>query len=198
MENPYYRTFLALPVKAGMDLLELHRSLMRDLEGERISWVDPTRFHITLRFLGDTLLSDVSKISAALKQGGFRYDAQEIPVTGVGSFGPHKKPRVIWVGFENEDWFEGLKEEVDALLEEQGIPRENQPFTAHLTLGRIRSLRNLSRYHEIIEGVEKKACDPLWFNRLVFYRSILGSGAPEYHPLEEISLSGSQSGGRLS
>ena len=198
MENPYYRTFLALPVQVGADLLELRRSLMIDLKGERISWVDPTRFHITLRFLGDTLLSDVEKISRALKQGMLSKDSQEIPLNGVGSFGPWKRPRVIWAGFANDAWFEGLKEEVDALLEKQGIPRQDQPFTAHLTLGRIRSLRNLSRYHEVMGRVEKKACDPVCFSKLVYYRSILGSGGPEYQPLQEISLSGSRSGGRLS
>ena len=186
MENPYYRTFLALPVQVGADLLALRQSLMGDLEGERISWVEPGRFHVTHRFLGDTRLSDVSKISAALKQGGFHFDAQEVPVTGVGSFGPRKKPRVIWIGFGRAEWFAGLKEGVDILLEEQGIPKENQPFTAHLTLGRIRGLHNISRYYEIMEGVKDPSCEPLWFDRLVFYQSILGSGGPEYRKLEEI------------
>jgi len=198
MERPYFRTFLALPVQVGADLLELRRSLMQDLEGERISWVEPERFHITLRFLGDTDLNEVDKISRALKEGMIRADAQEVPVTGVGSFGPRKSPRVIWIGFENDTWFEGLKEEVDALLEKRGIPRQDQPFTAHLTLGRIRSLRNISRYYEIMEKVKNAACNPVWIRSLVYYRSILGSGAPEYISLEKISLSGSRSGHRLS
>ena len=188
MEKPYYRTFLALPVQVGAALLELRRSLMRDLEGERISWVETGRFHVTLRFLGDTLLSDVSKISVALKQGGFHFDAQEVPVTGVGSFGPRKKPRVIWIGFGRAEWFAGLKEGVDVLLEEQGIPKENQPFTAHLTLGRIRSLQNISRYYKILEEAKDHSCEPVGFNSLVFYRSILGEGGPEYRKLEEISF----------
>ena len=179
-------------------MLALRRGLMRDLEGERISWVDPGRFHITLRFLGDTLLSDVAKVSRALKQGRMHSDAQEIPLRGVGSFGPRKRPRVIWAGFADNAWFKGLKEEVDELLEKQGIPRQAQPFTAHLTLGRIRSLRDLSRYQEIMGRVENEAFEPVCFSKLVYYRSILGAGGPEYLTLEEIKLSGSRSGRRLS
>lgn len=190
MAYTYYRTFLALPVKANADLLELRRALMSVLEEERISWVDPTRFHVTLRFLGDTHPSDVDKISRALQEGRFRPEAQEVPVNGAGSFGPRKKPRVIWVGFGRESWFRTLKEGVDGLLEKQGFPGQDQPFTAHLTLGRIRSLRNVSRYHEIMEGFTQKACDPVWFDRLVYYRSILGPGGPEYHKLEEIRFRG--------
>jgi len=190
MAYSYYRTFLALPVKVNADLLELRRALMTAMEEERISWVDPTRFHITLRFLGDTHVSDVDKISRALQEGMFRPDAQEVPVTGAGSFGPRKKPRVIWVGFGRESWFRDIKEGVDSLLEIQGFPRQDQPFTAHLTLGRIRSLRNISRYHEIMEGLINKACDPVWFDRLAYYRSILGPGGPEYRKLEEIRFRG--------
>jgi 2'-5' RNA ligase len=198
MEKPYYRTFIALPVQVGADLLELRRRLMQDLEAERISWVEPGRFHVTLRFLGDTHLNEVDKISRALKQGMLRADAEEIPVKGVGSFGPRKNPRVIWIGFGNEAWFQGLKEEVDAFLEEQGFSRPDQLFTPHLTLGRIRSLRILSRYYQIMEGVKGQIFDPVWIKHLVYYRSILGAGGPEYSKLKEISLSGSRSGRRLS
>ena len=182
----YYRTFIALPVQVGADLLELRHEIMTALEDERISWVDPLRFHVTLRFLGDTPVGDVDTIARALKAGEFLPEALSVPVTGVGSFGPRKKPRVIWAGFGREEWFSNLKEGVDGLLEEFGFPKQDQPFTAHLTLGRIRSLRNLSSYHAFMEGMKSRACNPVCFDSLVYYRSILGSGGPEYSKLEEI------------
>jgi len=185
----YYRTFIALPVKVGADLLEIRQDLMSVLEDERISWVDPKRFHVTLRFLGDTPVRDVDTIARALKALRFPSDAQSFPVTGVGSFGPLKKPRVIWAGFGREEWFGGLKEGVDGMLEEYGFPKLDQPFTAHLTLGRVRSLRNLSRYHDILEGMKGRGCEPVCFDRLVYYRSNLGPGGPEYSKLEEILFS---------
>jgi len=186
MEMQYYRTFIALPVQVGADLLEIRKELMFALEDERISWVDPKRFHVTLRFLGDTRISDVDKISRALKDVRIPSDAIWIPVTGVGSFGPRKKPRVIWTGFGREEWFGGLKKGVDDILEEFGFPSVDQPFTAHLTLGRIRSLRSLSSYLDILAGLKERACEPVCFDRLVYYHSILGPGGPEYSKLEEI------------
>jgi 2'-5' RNA ligase len=186
MEMQYYRTFIALPVQVGADLLELRHEIMTALEDERISWVDPLRFHVTLRFLGNTPARDVDIIARALKKGDFLPEALSVPVTGVGSFGPRKKPRVIWAGFGREEWFSELKERVDSLLGEFGIPRQDQSFRAHLTLGRIRSLRNLTRYHAFMEGMKGRACDAVRFDSLVYYRSILGSGGPEYRKLEEI------------
>jgi 2'-5' RNA ligase len=186
MENQYYRTFIGLPVQVGTDLLEARHELITSLEGERISWVDPKRFHITLRFLGDTRLCDVDRIGRALKEGEFMPHTTSVPVTGLGSFGPRKKPRVIWIGFGLKEWFSGLKDGVDSMLEECGFPKQDPPFTAHLTLGRIRSLRDLSRYYEIMEGMEAKSYKAVWFDRLIYYRSILGSRGPEYSKLEEI------------
>ena len=182
----YYRTFIALPVQVGADLLEIRKELMSALEDERISWVDPKRFHVTLRFLGDTRISDVDKIARVLRDVRFPFNAIRIPVTGVGSFGPRKLPRVIWAGFGQEEWFSSLKEGVDGILEGFGFPKSDQPFTAHLTLGRIRSLKSLARYHDILEGMKGRACEPVNFDRLVYYRSVLTSGGPEYSKLEEI------------
>lgn len=186
MEMQYYRTFIALPVKVGTDLLEIRRELMSALEGERISWVDPGRFHVTLRFLGDTPVSYVDKIARALQGLSVQQEARWIPVRGVESFGPRKKPRVIWAGFGCEEWFGGIKREVDGILEDIGLSGEYQTFTAHLTLGRIRSLRSLSRYEDILADLKGRACEPVCFDSLVYYRSILGSGGPEYHKLKEI------------
>jgi 2'-5' RNA ligase len=188
MEMQYYRTFLALPVKAGADLLEIRKELRYALEDERISWVDPTRFHVTLRFLGNTRIEDVERISRALKEDEFRPDARVVSMCSLGSFGPRKKPRVIWVGFDCEEWFKEVKEGVDELLEELGFPRQETPFTAHLTLGRVRSLRDPARYREVLQEMKTRICETVCFDRLVYYRSILGSDGPEYMPLENISF----------
>ena len=184
----YYRTFIALPVKVGPDFLELRRELMTALKEERISWVDPKRFHVTLRFLGDTSLNDVEQIVRALKGGGKMPDAKLVSMSGVDSFGPHKKPRVIYFGFVQKQWFNAIKEEIDGFLEELGFPLQDQPFTAHLTLGRVRSLRNLSRYHEVIEGMKTRSCESVYFDSMVYYRSVLGSQGPEYSKLKEIKF----------
>lgn len=184
----YYRTFLALPLEVGADLLEIRKELRSALEDERISWVDPTRFHVTLRFLGDTRIEDVERISRALKEGGFRPDAKKVSMCSLGSFGPRKKPRVIWVGFDREEWFEEVKEGVDDLLEALGFPRQEPPFTPHLTLGRVRSLRDRVRYREVLQEMKPRICETVCFDRLVYYRSILGSNGPEYLPLGNISF----------
>lgn len=182
----YYRTFIALPVTAGEDLMELRQEIKTALATERISWVDPKNFHITLRFLGDTPTEDVQKIAGALKSAKFSQNSRHIPVTGVESFGPAKKPRVIWAAFAQEKWFKEIKSELDGYLEDLGFASQKQEFTPHLTLGRIRSLKDLSGYHAFMKGIRAKACEAVTVDRIIYYRSLLTPEGPNYTKLSEI------------
>lgn len=189
MENQYYRTFMGLPLRVDQSFLRARDRLMEVLEEERISWTQPGQYHVTLRFIGDTELSAINGISSALRN--------EIPVrrqirlelNGLDSFGPRKSPRVLWVGFENNSFFQLLKQDVDRVLASCGIRLEDQVFRAHLTLGRVRSLKNLRKYYDTVEALQHHFRGPVLFDRLVFFRSILGRQGPEYHVLEELLFS---------
>jgi len=185
MENQYYRTFVGIPVRPGPGLLSLRDELMASFEKERISWVQPGLFHITLRFLGDTRTSSLSMIRETLRDVENIPPETEIHFDGIGSFGPRKGPRVIWAGFEDAELIDALKREVDLALEKCGIPCEEFSFNAHLTLGRVRGLKDLEAYYEKLKRLSPQLKEPVLLDRMVFYRSILGSGAPRYSTLEE-------------
>jgi 2'-5' RNA ligase len=189
MKSPYYRTFIGLPLQVPASFLESRDKLMDMLREERISWTNPEKYHVTLRFLGDTEPSDIERIGNALKEGIGIPRQMQLATTGLDSFGPRKRPRVIWAGFEEIDFFERLKLDVDRSLDLCGIPFDQQVFRAHLTLGRIRSLSNLERYYRSIEEMKIRFIGSVLFDRLVFFRSILGPRGPEYHVLREILFS---------
>jgi 2'-5' RNA ligase len=184
MEKQYYRTFIGLPVRPGPGLLSLRKELMTSLSGERISWVRPELFHVTLRFIGDTHTSALEEIRESLRQGVRIPESAELELRDVGSFGPRKKPRVIWVGFQEAGLFETLKREVDLALESCGIAREDHPFSPHLTLGRVRSLHKLDSYYETINMLSPRLQEAVLIDKMVYYRSILGPEGPRYNALE--------------
>jgi len=77
---------------------------------------------------------------------------------------------------------------VDRILEAIGMGSENQPFRAHLTLGRIRNLGNLDHFYKTVEEMNPKFVSTVRFNKLVYFQSVLGTGGPHYHVLDEISF----------
>jgi len=188
MKDQYYRTFIGLPFSVGERMLEVRQALMQSLAGERISWVEPDRYHVTLRFIGDTKVSEIEGVIAALNKLVEIPEKVKFQLIHLGRFGPRKKPRVVWVGFEQVSLFESLKAGVDAALESCGIASADQPFRAHLTLGRIRSLKDLDGFYQKIGAMKERFREQIWLDRLIFYRSELGSGGPVYTPLHEMEF----------
>lgn len=186
MESQYYRTFIGLPLQVEEAFLGARNDLQAALREERISWTKTEQYHVTLRFLGDTELDDVRRVGLALRNELSVPKQIRLPFGGLGSFGPPKNPRVLWVGFEESDFFGHLKQEVDRVLELCGIGGEEKQFRAHLTLGRVRSLKNLERYYRVVEEMHHHFLGRVLFDRLVYFRSILGTQGPEYQVLEKL------------
>ncbi len=104
-----------------------------------IGWVGPANLHFTLHFLGEvdapTARAVIDAVSPPLAVPPF-----ELALAGLGTFPAAGPPRVIWLGVSD-----GAREladvhgEVGRRLEGVGVPIERRPFSAHLTLGRVKS-----------------------------------------------------------
>jgi 2'-5' RNA ligase len=188
MQKQYYRTFIGLPVRVGKDFIESRERLMKELTGERISWVEPDRYHITLRFIGDTEIGTTEIIGNSL--GDFVGIPKKFltQMDLLGSFGPRNNPRVVWVGFGDDGDFRTLKTHVDGALDFCGIPSLEQPFRAHITLCRIRRLYDLPHFYRTLEIMQHHFSQEVMIDRLIFYRSEAGRGGPLYTPLKIVEF----------
>ena len=161
---------------------------MEELSEERISWVNPLNYHVTLRFLGDTDVALIPQIKEELQKELELPPKSSLQLKGPESFGPRKKPWVIWLGFDQDEPFHSLKTSTDRALEKCGWPLSDQPFRAHLTLGRVRSLKDPARYYDIIEKMRETFTGRGEVDRLVFYKSELGESGSTYTALKEMRL----------
>ena len=140
------RAFIAvtLPDEARQELARVSRALAESAPPRAVRWVKPERMHLTLRFLGDTAVSLLPDIAAGLDAAVARVSPFTLRLEGLGGFPNRKRPRVIWAGLQGElERLNGLKREIDAMLEPLGWEREQRPFRAHLTLGRVKNSRQL-------------------------------------------------------
>jgi len=102
-------------------------------------WIQTGNMHLTLKFLGEVdegIVRDLREIGAdaATLVKPFR-----VVYGAFGGFPNLSRPRVIF--FEAKEGTKVLGEiarVLEAGVEPLGIPRENRPFTAHLTLARIK------------------------------------------------------------
>jgi 2'-5' RNA ligase len=126
------RLFIAidLPVELKKNLGKLHR----DIPGAR--WVPAAQIHLTLAFLGEVEEATAWRLSAELAR--IQLPSFTLTLTGPGCFPHRQRPRVLWVGLAPEAGFANLVAAVQSAIRDCVLPVEERPFTAHITLARLR------------------------------------------------------------
>jgi RNA 2',3'-cyclic 3'-phosphodiesterase len=140
---------------------------LRDAAPE-IRWVDESRLHLTLKFLGEQGEDVVAPLGDALDAVARRHRSFAMHVAGVGAFPNFRRARVVWIGIHREARLELLHHDVEVACEGLGFELEGRSFRPHLTLARVRegtpetTLRTLSRASKRIavdESVEVTSVD---------------------------------------
>jgi len=137
------RVFLALdldePIKS--QLLRLQERLAS--VGADVRWVKSEHIHLTMKFLGDVSDSTAADVCRLCRNVAAEFEPFEFEVRAAGCFANHGLPRVIWVGVEDPSGsVRRLHERIEKTLAPLGLRRERRAFKPHVTLGRVRSVRN--------------------------------------------------------
>jgi RNA 2',3'-cyclic 3'-phosphodiesterase len=128
------RIFVALDIDDA-----IRQRIQRFMEGVSgfapdARWVRPESLHVTLKFVGEKPIEMVEEIKSALSN--IRAESIELSFRGYGFFPTAKAARVFWVGIESGPKLSSLAKAVDDATFALGIPKEDHPFTPHLTLAR--------------------------------------------------------------
>ena len=137
-------------------------------------------YHITLKFLGD--VQDVEKVKEALENVSF--NSFEMTTKGVGYFGKGNNIRVIWCGVEPKEQFNELHEKINYELTKIGFA-EDKKFHPHITLARVKQLKNKEGMIETLKNITKKEIS-IRVNSIVLYKSTLTSQGPIYNVLQRV------------
>jgi 2'-5' RNA ligase len=155
--------------------------------GADAAWLKPETLHVTLRFLGATPADRVPALEKALDAAVHGRSPFTLTLDHLGVFGPSRAPKVVWAGVgEGLEPLKSLAGAVEEALAAQGFAREERPFAAHLTLGRLRSARNAAALVEALERADLRWTLPV--DRLILYSSKLGPGGSVHTPLRERRL----------
>jgi len=104
-----------------------------------VKWVDPYNTHLTLKFLGDIGIDMVGRITMALEEAARGIPPFHLEAKDMGAFPNLKRVQVVWVGINGElNQLGRLQQRIESGLAPLGFAPESRPFTAHLTLARLR------------------------------------------------------------
>jgi len=150
--------------------------------------VESENTHLTVKFIGEIDPAKVDGVKAAVARAAAAMQPFEMSVRGAGSF-PAGRPRVIWVGVEEKTGvLSRLHEELELALEPLGVESEGREFTAHLTLGRVRSGRNVRDLMKLLSVENPAELGDSQVESLTLFESKLTPQGPIYSPLAKIRL----------
>jgi RNA 2',3'-cyclic 3'-phosphodiesterase len=144
MPDECTRVFIAIAIPEPLErkLTTLQAELAPAVPGCR--WASALPFHLTLAFLGDVPNGDLTAICQAVAASVRSIESFEIEVNGLGAFPSATRPRVIWAGVTapNLKPIFDLRESVVDSLARIGHGPDEERFSPHVTLGRIKHQRH--------------------------------------------------------
>jgi 2'-5' RNA ligase len=138
------RSFIAIetPPDVKADISKVQEGL-RTTNAD-VRWESIEKFHITLKFLGNVEEPRLNSLADRLEEALGAFALFNMRYQGVGCFPNQHRPRVIWIGAENEDGtLTKIQETIEKVAEHFGFQREERKFHPHITIGRVKSSKNL-------------------------------------------------------
>ena len=182
------RAFIA--VDLGEELRSVLGGLQRSLQRAHadVKWVKPQNIHLTLAFLGNVSIDSIRPLEAAMDRTCRGADAFTLKISGTGTFGKPKHPRIIWAGIEESPALMTLHAKSVEALQAVGIEYDTRPFSPHLTLGRVKSPKHIAALLDELEREKDAAFGSVEIAEARLIKSELKPYGAKYTVLHQTAL----------
>lgn len=186
------RAFIAVELPA-----EIQQKVYKETSNFRkgldsfVRWAPSHNMHLTLKFLGDVSASSVEFLIQMLRNEADNVPCFNFQLTGIGSFPSLRQPRVIYIGIQAPAALDALQRGIEAASRRLGYESEERPFSAHLTLGRVKQHIAAIDQQKIRRAIEGTQVDLLGIARVDsvhLYKSELKPGGSVYTRLYSAPL----------
>ncbi len=160
------------------------RAELRQAEAE-VTWTKPENVHLTLRFLGEIEERRLDELKQLCAETAAEFQPFTLRLKDTGYFPNFRQPRVLWVGLAGEmEVAKQLQKQLDAELIARGFNQEDKPFKPHLTIGRVKSNRNVKA---LVAKADMYTLPELAFEvgEIVLFKSELRPSGADYTALSK-------------
>ena len=144
--------------------------------------------HITLKFFGETEEGKIPEIVRVLGELSAAINVFSFSLQKLGIFGSSYDPRVVWVGIEPYTDLASLMKIIRDKMEVIGYEPDRQNLVPHLTLGRIKFLKDKQLFQQIIDQNKGISSQEIKVGRIILFESILKKEGPVYLTLQTFPL----------
>jgi len=151
--------------------------------------VPADNLHITLWFIGEVDEVRAAAIVSAL-QPPFPCEPFDVRLAGLGAFPPSGAQRVLWLGVSaGQESLAALHAETGARLRPLGFEAERRPYSAHVTIARVKDAPRGSGpiVREVLSSTPADAGTSA-VSAVTLFRSRVSSRGATYEPLARVPV----------
>ncbi len=174
----------------GIDLPKEIKDYLFQLEKElnklpiKCKFVAKKNLHITMKFIPSIRPNELEQVKEKLKQ--VKFPKFKMNLQNLDFFSNKDKNKVIWVGLEPKNKLFRLQQDIDARLLDV-LKLNIQKFQAHITLGRIKLIKNKEKFSKEVKNIKVKNLE-FDINSFQLYESTLTKDGPNYKLIENYNL----------
>jgi 2'-5' RNA ligase len=182
------RLFVAIKINPDRLFLSQFHEIQNRLHHERIKWVEEYNIHVTIKFFGETEETKIRDITHVLAEVAAGTSVFSFSLQDLGIFGSSYDPRVVWVGIEPYEKLASMMKLIGEKMETIGYKPDRQNLVPHLTLGRIKFLKDKNLFRQIIDQSRDISSQEIIVDRFILFESILKKEGPVYLALQTFPL----------
>jgi len=188
------RVFLAIDLPSSLKK-ELSNLRTEEKPFARIKWVEEENFHLTLFFFGNLSEKEVEKVIKVCEKRFREFPPFDLILTEVSGFPKKGDFRVVFLGCEERsNTLEKLVKELAKDFKKKGFKLEDRDFHPHITLFRLKELKDRSAYQDFVQELTKRAQflkgKSIHVKEILLFESKLSPTGPKYTPLKVFPLGG--------
>ncbi len=187
------RLFLGLPLDAAAATAAGQAAAAYRRQAPQLKWVDPTLYHLTLRFLGETPAARLEALVDGFAGAATAAAPFTLRLGGLTALPRGRAARVLALALvEGASPLTALAAACEQASRTLGYPAETRPFRAHLTLARSRQGETLPAALSALSLSPGQASpQPAWRAEAVqIVESTLGPRGPAYRVRATLPLGG--------
>ena len=130
--------FAALPEASVREQLQAYLHESDWAAHERLRWLPPANWHVTLRFVGDVAPAVVVQLEEMLCDTAPRHVSFLLSLSTIEAFPNNKRPLVLAATGAAPADGQALVSDLERACRALQLPAERRPWRPHLTLARVR------------------------------------------------------------
>ena len=151
----------------------------------RITFVVPENLHFTMKFLGDIDERIIPELQAAAEK--ITFSSFEIELSGLGCLPNFSYINALYVGVtKGFPELSDVANKIEALSGKFNFKKEKRPFRAHLTIGRVKRIRDKNPLISKLKENEKTEFGKIIVNSFKLKKSVRTPQGPIYTNLFEV------------